>query len=121
VIAKQWSDATDRLRGQPTFREAFMPGGRAPGPGELFRFPYQGKTLSRIAQTKGEAFYRGDLAEKIAAASASQGGAMTAADLAAHRADWVEPIDTAYQGHSLHEIPPTRWTLSTAFICRSRR
>ena len=106
VIAKQWSDATDRLRNQPTFREAFMPGGRAPGPGELFRFPYQGKTLSRIAQTKGEAFYCGDLAEKIAAASASQGGAMSAADLAAHRADWVEPIDAAYQGHKLHEIPP---------------
>ncbi len=106
VIARQWADATDRLRGQPTFREAFMPGGRTPGPGELFRFPYQGKTLSRIAQTKGEAFYRGDLAEKIAAASASQGGAMTAADLAAHGADWVEPINAAYQGHNLHEIPP---------------
>ncbi len=107
VIAKQWADALDRLRNQPTFRDAFMPHGRAPGPGELFRFPDQGKTLSRIAQSQGEAFYRGDLAEKIAAASAAQGGAMTAADLAAHRADWVEPIDVPYQGHRLHEIPPT--------------
>ncbi len=106
VIARQWADAIERLRNQPNYREAFMPGGRAPGPGELFRFPDQGKTLSRIAQSKGDAFYRGDLAEKIAAASASQGGAMTAADLGAHRADWVEPIDVAYQGHHLHEIPP---------------
>ncbi len=106
VVARQWADALDRLRNQPTFPESFMPGGRAPGPGELFRFPDQGKTLSRIAQTKGEAFYRGDLAGKIATASASQGGAMTAADLAAHRPDWVEPIDVAYQGHNLHEIPP---------------
>ncbi len=106
VIAKQWFDATERLRSQPTFRDAFMPGGRAPGPGELFRFPDQGKTLSGIAQSKGEAFYRGEIAAKIAAASASQGGAMSAADLAAHRADWVEPIDVAYQGHHLHEIPP---------------
>ncbi|HWH49159.1 MAG TPA: gamma-glutamyltransferase [Burkholderiales bacterium] len=106
VVAKQWSDATERLSAQPTFRQAFMPGGRAPKPGELFRFPDQGKTLGRIAQTKGEAFYRGDLAAKIAAASASQGGAMTAADLAAHRADWVEPIDVSYRDHTLHEIPP---------------
>ncbi|HZP93670.1 MAG TPA: gamma-glutamyltransferase [Burkholderiales bacterium] len=106
VIAWQWSIAIDRLRDQPGYREAFMPGGRAPAAGELFRFPDQAKTLARIAQTKGEAFYRGDLAEKIAAAGAAQGGAMTVADLAAHRADWVEPIDVQYQGHHLHEIPP---------------
>ncbi len=68
VIAKQWADAIERLGNQPNYREAFMLGGRSPAPGELFRFPDQGKTLSRIAQTKGEAFYRGDLAEKIAAA-----------------------------------------------------
>ena len=106
VIARQWSDATERLGNQPTFRDAFMPGGRAPGPGELFRFHDQGKTLRGIAQSKAEAFYRGEIAAKIAAASASQGGALSAADLAAHRADWVEPIDVAYQGHHLHEIPP---------------
>jgi gamma-glutamyltranspeptidase/glutathione hydrolase len=106
VIAWQWSNATDRLHKQPGFREGFMPDGRAPAPGELFRFPDQAGTLSRIAETKGEAFYRGDLAEKIAAASAAQGGAMTAADLAAHRADWVEPVEVVYRGHKLHEIPP---------------
>jgi gamma-glutamyltranspeptidase / glutathione hydrolase len=106
VIAQQWAFAVERLQGQKNFREFFMPGGRGPRAGELFRFPDQGKTLARIAQTKGEAFYRGDLAEKIAAESAAQGGAMTVADLAAHRADWVEPIDVAYRGHHLHEIPP---------------
>jgi gamma-glutamyltranspeptidase/glutathione hydrolase len=106
VIARQWSDAVERLRGQPTYRESFMPGGRAPLAGELFRFPDQAKTLQRIAETLGEAFYRGDLAARIAAASAAQGGAMNAEDLAAHQADWVEPIDVAYHGHRLHEIPP---------------
>jgi gamma-glutamyltranspeptidase/glutathione hydrolase len=106
VIAWQWSNAVSRLRDQPGYAEAFMPGGRAPAPGELFRFPDQARTLTRIADTKGEAFYRGELAAKIAAASAAQGGAMTEADLAAHRPDWVEPIEVAYRGHALHEIPP---------------
>ena len=106
VIAWQWSKAIDRLRDQPGYREAFMPRGRAPEPGELFRFPDQARTLRRIAQTRGEAFYRGDLAEKIAAASAAQGGAMRARDLAAHQADWVEPIAVQYRDHHLHEIPP---------------
>jgi gamma-glutamyltranspeptidase/glutathione hydrolase len=106
VIAWQWSNATERLQGQPGFRDGFMPRGRAPAPGELFRFPDQAGTLKRIAETGGETFYRGDLAGKIAAASAAQGGAMTAADLAAHRPDWVEPIQIAYRGHELQEIPP---------------
>ena len=106
VIAKQWADATSRLQDQPNYRASFMPGGRAPRPGELFRFPDQATTLARIGQTGGEAFYRGDLAAKIAAASAAQGGAMTPADLAAHGADWVQPIHVAYKGHELHEIPP---------------
>jgi gamma-glutamyltranspeptidase / glutathione hydrolase len=106
VVARQWSDAIGRLSGQPHYRESFMPGGRAPAAGERFRFTDQGKTLRRIAESRGEAFYRGDLAEKIAATSAAEGGAMTAADLAAHRADWVEPIDVEYRGHRLHEIPP---------------
>ncbi|MFN0317935.1 MAG: gamma-glutamyltransferase family protein [Burkholderiales bacterium] len=106
IIASQWAGSIERLHNQPGFREAFMPNGRAPQAGELFRFPAQAHTLQRIAQTKGEAFYRGDLAEKIARHSAAEGGVMTTADLAAHQADWVEPINIAYQDHHIHEIPP---------------
>ncbi|MSQ60859.1 MAG: gamma-glutamyltransferase family protein, partial [Betaproteobacteria bacterium] len=106
IIASQWAGSIERLHNQPGFREAFMPHGRAPRAGELFRFADQARTLRRIAETRGEAFYRGDLAEKIARHSASEGGAMTTADLAAHQADWVEPIHMAYQDHHIHEIPP---------------
>jgi gamma-glutamyltranspeptidase/glutathione hydrolase len=83
-----------------------MPRGRAPLPGEKFSFPAQAKTLARIAETKGEAFYKGDLAEKIVAWSKQHGGAMTMDDLATHTLDWVEPIGIDYRGYTLHEIPP---------------
>jgi gamma-glutamyltranspeptidase/glutathione hydrolase len=63
-------------------------------------------TLKRIAETKGEAFYRGDLAAKMAAHSRKHGGAMTVEDLAAHTLDWVEPLAHDYRGYTLHEIPP---------------
>ncbi len=106
VIAAQWAGSIERLHHQPGFREAFMPGGRAPRTGELFRFPEQAKTLQRIAQTKGEAFYRGELAEKIARHCAANGGVMATADLSAHQSDWVEPIKVAYKDHHIHEIPP---------------
>ena len=83
-----------------------MPKGRAPLPGESFVFPDQARTLQRIAETKGEAFYKGDLAEKIVAHARQYGGAMTLADLAAHQVDWVEPVGQHYRGYTLHEIPP---------------
>ncbi|MBW2281150.1 MAG: gamma-glutamyltransferase family protein [Deltaproteobacteria bacterium] len=90
----------------PEFASHFLPGGRSPRPGERFTAPDTAATLEEIAATRGESFYRGALAERIAAASAAAGGAMTADDLAAHRADWVEPVSQRYHDVRLHEIPP---------------
>jgi gamma-glutamyltranspeptidase/glutathione hydrolase len=106
LVARQWAGQIERLADQPGFAQAFMPGGRAPRAGERFRFPDQARTLRLIAETGGEAFYRGALAEQITAASRAGGGAMSMADLGEHRADWVEPISHAYRALHLHEIPP---------------
>jgi gamma-glutamyltranspeptidase/glutathione hydrolase len=106
TIARLWDKQLPELQSMPGYAEAFMPNGRAPLPGELFTFADQARTLKRIAETKGEAFYRGDLAEKITAHAKQHGGAMTMADLAEHRVDWVEPIGQNYRGYTLHEIPP---------------
>jgi gamma-glutamyltranspeptidase/glutathione hydrolase len=106
VVAIQWARQVERLRAQPGFAESFLPNGRAPSAGELFRCPAQADTLERIAHSHGEAFYRGALAEKIAAASASGGGALSLGDLAGHACEWVRPIDVSFQGHVVHELPP---------------
>jgi gamma-glutamyltranspeptidase/glutathione hydrolase len=94
------------LREQPGFAEAFLRDGRSPRAGEIFRFPEQAKTLERIAATQGEAFYRGEFAEKIEAHARANGGAMTRADLATHANDWVGTISRDYRGLTVHEIPP---------------
>ena len=106
VVARSWEAAVATLGGSEDFRREFMPGGRAPQVGETFVYEDQARTLERIAETKGEAYYRGDLAEKIAAHAKNTGGAMTEEDLAAHQADWVDPIAKDYRGYTLHEIPP---------------
>jgi gamma-glutamyltranspeptidase/glutathione hydrolase len=106
TIARLWANAVPELQSQPGFSDAFMPRGRAPEPGEKFSFPAQAKTLQRIAETRGEAFYKGDLAEKTAAFAKQHGAALTLEDLAAHANDWVEPIGIDYRGFTLHEIPP---------------
>ncbi len=106
TVASQWARLAPGVRDQPGFAEAFLPGGQPPKPGQLFTFPAHAATLERIAATGGADFYTGDLAERMQAHSSSHGGAMTKADLAAHHADWVEPIARDYRGYTVHEIPP---------------
>src|SRR2546425_1408903 len=105
-VAERWDPQVSELRGQPGFADAFLRDGRAPRTGEIFRFPDQARTLEKIAATKGEAFYRGELAEKIEAHAKANGGAMRRADLAAHSNDWVGTIVQDYRGLTVHEIPP---------------
>ena len=107
TIARLWQKQVPELASQPGYAAAFMPKGRAPQPGETFVFPDQARTLHRIAETKGLAFYRGELAEKIVQHSKQYGGAMTLDDLASHQIDWVDTIGQDYRGYRLHQIPPS--------------
>ncbi len=109
IVQQKWL-AASRVAGlvsQPGFAETFLPRGRAPEVGELFRMPGAARALRAIAASRGEAFYRGEIAAAIAAQAAAQGGAMTADDLAAYRPEWVETLEVDYRhGTRLHEIPP---------------
>ena len=106
TISRLWAAQVPQLKDVPGFAEHFMPRGRAPEAGEKFTAPAHARTLRRIAETRGEAFYRGDLAQRMAEHARKHGGVMTVEDLAAHSADWVEPLAHDYRGCTLHEIPP---------------
>ncbi len=106
TVAMQWQNQAPRFEDQPGFAQTFLPNGRPPVTGECFRSPGHARTLQQIAATRGDAFYRGDLAEKIAACSAQYGGAMTMDDLSSHQVDRVDPISVPYRSLTLHEIPP---------------
>ena len=107
TVQRQWQAQVPELLDQPGYRAAFAPTGAAPLPGDLFICPGQADTLQRIAQSKGEDFYRGSLAKAIADHARATGGAIDEEDLAAHQADWVEPLGIAYRGVELHEIGPS--------------
>jgi gamma-glutamyltranspeptidase/glutathione hydrolase len=106
ITAASWARQAPNFKGFSEFCWTFLPKDRAPFEGERFYCPQQAETLEEIAATKGESFYRGALAERIALASRSEDGAMTEEDLAAHRCDWVDPISVEYRGYELHEMPP---------------
>ena len=86
MVARQWDAAIARLKGQDAWVKAFLPNGRAPLPGEVWKFPDQAKTLRMIAESKGEAFYRGELAEAMDKYAKETGGALRRNDLESHSA-----------------------------------
>jgi gamma-glutamyltranspeptidase/glutathione hydrolase len=105
-ISRTWAEAAEKYRWSESFVSTFMPAGRAPLPGEMFRCQDLGDTLEEIAGTFGESFYRGRLAAAVARYARDTGGLLSEEDLSSHTADWVEPVATDFGGYRLHEIPP---------------
>ena len=113
AIATLWQRAGTLLGEQPGFAECFLPQGRAPRAGERFINRPLGDSLEQIALSEGESFYRGRLAEKIAAFAARHGGALTIEDLGQHEIDWVDTISTPYGRGVVHELPPNGQGIAT--------
>ncbi|CAH1650455.1 gamma-glutamyltransferase family protein [Chelatococcus asaccharovorans] len=113
IIAVQWGLGARRLGKEPGFAEAFMPGGDVPKAGEIVRLPDHARTLEAIVASKGEDFYRGELAGRMVAHGAAHGGAMTLDDLAAHKVDWVGTVSQRFGDATVHEIPPNGQGIAT--------
>jgi gamma-glutamyltranspeptidase / glutathione hydrolase len=111
-IAGLWARAP-RLAGQPGFAATFLPDGRPPRKGEVFRNPDLARTLQRIADDGRDAFYRGDIAREIEAFCAHAGCRITFDDLAAHRSDWVDPVGVEFRGHTMWQLPPSGQGIAT--------
>jgi gamma-glutamyltranspeptidase/glutathione hydrolase len=106
VIARAWNAATRKLQTGPHAAEVFLPGGRAPNSGEVFKNPALAATMRLIAEKGTAGFYEGKTADAILAVSKELGGTMTAADLKEYQPEWVEPISTTYRGWTVYELPP---------------
>ncbi len=108
VLGQKWHLASlvAELVSQPGFAQTFLPHGRAPAVGELFRMPAAARMLRAVAATKGRALYGGEIAEDLARLAREQGGALSVADLAAFKPEWVQTLSKDYRGYTLHEIPP---------------
>lgn len=104
--AAVWQGAAARFGHRDDFRDAFLPGGRAPRAGEVFRQPDQARTLRLIGESWGEAMYRGELAEAIARYAARTGGYLTLDDLKRYESEWVQPLSVPYRDVEVWELPP---------------
>lgn len=106
IIHDYWADAAEKLRKTGEGSRVFLPGGRPPEIGEMFRNPDVAKALRIVAEQGRDAFYKGEIAHAILATSSPLGGTMSLADLEEFSSEWVEPISTDYRGWTIYELPP---------------
>jgi len=107
LIAYYWDRSVPRLSVQPgSFKETFTIDGKAPRKGQIFKNPELANTLSLLAEHGREAFYQGEIADKIADFMDANGGYISRNDLASHSSTWVEPVSTNYRGYDVFELPP---------------
>lgn len=90
----------------PEAAKIYLPGGKVPRPGDRFVNKDYATTLRAIQKGGADAFYRGEIAKKIAADMEENGGIMTFADLAQYRAMEREPVMGSYRGHTLYAGGP---------------
>lgn len=106
VIAALWEMNVATRSEFAGFREIYMPEGKVPAKGDMFRNPRLADTYERLASEGRDAFYKGDIAREIDAYMTEQGGFLRYDDLAKHHSEWVKPLSTNYRGHDVYELPP---------------
>lgn len=105
-VSGAWIASEPVLQEDPNASRTYLPEGRAPRAGEIFRNPDLARSYKQIAEQGRDAFYKGEIAQRIVTFSERQGGTLTAQDLAEFSSEWVEPISTLYRGWTIYELPP---------------
>jgi gamma-glutamyltranspeptidase/glutathione hydrolase len=105
-IALHFAREVDMLRNNEAAAKTFLISDRPPKMGEVFRNPDLAWSLRQIAQGGRDAFYRGEITQRLLALSARHGGSFTAKDFSDYSSEWVEPISTTYRGWTVYELPP---------------
>ncbi|HEV2463611.1 MAG TPA: gamma-glutamyltransferase [Acidobacteriaceae bacterium] len=104
--AENWNTYGMPFASNPEFAHVFLPDGKAPVAGQLFKNPELAATLRRIAEHGRDGFYEGPTADAILKLERQLGGFMQADDLSEFRPQWVQPISTTYHGWTVYEMPP---------------
>lgn len=106
LIAYYWRASARGLSRYEGFSETFLREGRGPRTGELWTNPLLANTLEKIGAEGRDVFYRGEMADTMAAFMERVGGYLTKEDFAKHRSEWIEPVSTNYRGWDVWELPP---------------
>ena len=105
-ISNRIAESADALGRYRYSAAQFLPKGRAPLAGERWSAPNLARSLRIVAQGGADAFYRGELTERLLAFLKAEGATFTADDFAQQQAVMYAPISTDYRGHTVYETAP---------------
>ena len=106
TVAWLWNENSQSRTEFKGFMEVFMPEGRAPKKGEIFKNQALASTYMRIAENGRDEFYKGQIARDIDQFMKENNGYLSYSDLENHKSEWVDPVSTNYRGYEVYELPP---------------
>ena len=106
IIAGYWKSGEKNFENWPDSQKTYLPNGKAPKTGEIFKNPFLAKSYRAIAAGGRDAFYKGAIAKQIVEFSKKNGGYFSLRDFSDHQSEWVEPVSTNYRGYDVWELPP---------------
>ncbi len=105
LAQRNWINSPD-ISNLPNIKELYLPNGKAPTEGAIFKNPQLAASLEKIAKGGRDVFYKGEIAKVIDSFMKKMGGFLSYKDLADHTSTWVEPEFTTYRGFKVWELPP---------------
>ena len=106
VVAYYLDLSADRFKSYPNFKDVWMPTGTTPKKGDIFKNPLLASTYRKIAESGGNDFYNGEIANEIVRFINSEGGYFSIDDLKNYKPEWIRPVSTSYRGYDIWELPP---------------
>ena len=106
TVATSWAEHRDLLARFESSTCVFLRGGRAYRTGEWFSMPEYAASLRHVVEGGRDAFYRGELAARIAAYSRAHGGLLDETDLADYHCEIYEPLSSTYREYTVCTTAP---------------
>ena len=118
VIARMWQASAEQLAKDPGAAAVFLPSGRAPKAGDMFRNPQLAEALTLMAEGGNDTFYRGPIAEALVMFSSQMGGYFSLPDFAEHTSSWTDAVSVPFRGYDVWQLPPNTQGLALLQMLR---
>jgi gamma-glutamyltranspeptidase/glutathione hydrolase len=105
-IGRSWMGSAKAIGKYPETAKVYLPGGKAPRPGDVFKNPALARAYREIGAGGANAYYKGRIAKELVAYSDRNEGLFSQKDFDDHTATWVDPVSTTYRGYQIWELPP---------------
>ena len=116
ILSFKIHEAAGELSRFPTSQSLYLPGGKAPRPGDLLTNPGLAGSLEKISREGRDIFYHGEIGREIVRFCRENGGLLTERDFQEHQSNWGKPVSTQYRGYTVYETAPNSQGLAALLI-----